>query len=66
MCGLSMVKLTILIETGIKLVVSGKEYDKFEITCLKDGPISFTGDVREVPKIKVIPPKVYVLIWLRT
>ena len=44
---------------GRKLVVSGKEYDKFEITCLKDGPISFTGDVREVPKIKVIPPKVY-------
>ena len=52
-------KISYTDRNGRKLVVNGKEYDKFEISCLKDGDITFTGDVREVPKIKIVPPKVY-------
>ena len=40
------------------LKVTGKEYDKFTISYIK-GSLNFSGDVREVPKIKPIPPKVY-------
>jgi len=40
------------------LKVEGVEYDSFSITHIK-GKVSFKGDVREVPKIRPIPPKVY-------
>lgn len=40
------------------LKLEGVEYDSFEVTHIK-GKVSFRGDVREVPKIKPIPPKVY-------
>jgi hypothetical protein len=41
------------------LQAKGKEYDKFEISRAKNAEPILTGDVRKVPKIKVIPPKVY-------
>lgn len=40
------------------LKLEGVEYDSFEVTHIK-GKVTFRGDVREVPKIKPIPPKVY-------
>lgn len=41
------------------LQARGKEYDKFVISRQKNVAPTLTGDVRKVPKVKVIPPKVY-------
>lgn len=45
-------------KNGTPLTLSGVEYQSFKVTHDKNF-IKFQGDVREVPKIKIIPPKVY-------